>query len=393
MSRKAWQKMNEIKDEILKFIKKIVKYIITKLPLQNIILLESYPDYTDNALAVFNELIKRKINKKYKIIWITDKDIPLPQDLAFKNVSSLYKEEKDKYFYYTNRAKCILCGNIFIDKRRNRQYFMFLAHGAAFKYCKGKYSLPENCVNDDALTFSEFMAKYDASNLSANEKNFLPLGYPRNDTLLNSDIDAKKLFENYNFEKIIYWLPTYRQNRWGANHSSISIPVIHDENAASVINECAKKNNVLIVVKPHPAQVMSFVLKMNLSNLVFIDNDFLTEKGVNNYELLGASDALITDYSSVYFDYLIADKPIGLCWEDFEEYKKNEGFTIDPEIIMKGGEKIYNPEELCSFIERISNGEDFLNGERRKICKLVHKYPDGGATKRVVDHILNRLGE
>lgn len=385
--------MNKLKIKISKFIRKAGKKFITKLPIRNVILLESYPDYTDNALAVFKELIKREVNKKYKIIWITDKDIPLPKSLEFKNVSSLSRQEGEKYYYYTHTAKCILCGNIFIDKRKDKQYFMFLGHGAAFKNCKGKYSMPQACVNDDALAFSEFMAHYDASNLSANENNFLPLGYPRNDTLLNTEIDTKKLFENYNFEKIIYWLPTFRQNKWGVSHSSISIPIIHDEKSAVLINECAKKNNVLIVVKPHPAQVMSFVLTMNLSNLIFIDNDFLNEKGVNNYELLGASDALISDYSSVYFDYLITDKPIGLCWEDFEEYRKNEGFMIDPEFIMKGGEKIYTPDDLCGFIQRISQNEDILKDERENICNLVHKYSDAKSTERVVDHILLRLGE
>ena len=67
---------------------------------------------------------------------------------------------------------------------------------------------------------------------------------------------------------------------------------------------------------------------MTLSNLVFINDAFLSDNGIINYELLGVADALLTDYSSVYYDYLLLDRPIGLCWDDYEEYKAN-GFKVN----------------------------------------------------------------
>lgn len=371
-------------------LKKIGRMI--RLPLGNIILLESLPDYSDNTKAVFDELIKREINKKYKIVWIAFGDKPLPENMRFKNVSWIKRSDIPRYFYYTHRAKCIMCGNIYITKISNKQYFLFLAHGAAFKNSRNKYGVPKNCVNDDVLSLSEYLAHYDSINLSCNEESILPYGYPRNDILLKSNVDINAVFSDIEFNKLIYWLPTYRQDKWGISNSSISIPIIHEKELALKVNECAKKNNVLIVVKPHPAQVIS-LSNMNLTNIVFINNDFLTEKGVNNYELLGASDAMLSDYSSVYYDYLLTDKPIGLCWEDFEEYNRNEGFTVDPEYAMSGGEKIYTAEDLCLFIERIANGEDALKSEREKIKSVIHKFPDGKSTERVVDHVMTKLKE
>ena len=100
---------------------------------------------------------------------------------------------------------------------------------------------------------------------------------------------------------------------------------------------------------------------------------------------------MLTDYSSVYYDFLLADKPIGLCWDDFDEYSKREGFRVDPNFIMSGGEKIYNEEDLKCFIIRIANNDDILAKERNKVCSLVHKYKDGNSSVRTVDYIISEL--
>lgn len=100
---------------------------------------------------------------------------------------------------------------------------------------------------------------------------------------------------------------------------------------------------------------------------------------------------MISDYSSVYYDYLLCDKPIGLCFDDFDEYNKNEGFTVDPNFILAGGEKIYNAQDMCDFIERIANGEDKLKDKRNEIKNLCHLYKDDKSAKRVADYILNKI--
>ena len=135
------------------------------------------------------------------------------------------------------------------------------------------------------------------------------------------------------------------------------------------------------------------VEEYNLSNILFIKNDFFDDKTFTNYQLLGSCDALLTDYSSVYYDYLLCDKPIGLCWEDFDEYKEREGFTVDPDFIMAGGEKIYSTDDLCAFISRVSSDEDLLKEKRNEIKNTVHAHVDNQSTKRIVDYIEQKLSE
>ena len=100
------------------------------------------------------------------------------------------------------------------------------------------------------------------------------------------------------------------------------------------------------MLKPHFAQDVSKIKSCNLSNIKFIDDQFFIENNITSYEFIANCDALISDYSSVYYDYLLCDKPIGLVWEDFHEYKNTVDFAVDMEYYMKAGEKIYNIEDF-----------------------------------------------
>lgn len=379
-----------MKRKIITFIKTILRF----LPIQNVILFESTPDYSDNTKKVFDEMIERGWNKKFKMIWVCDSE-PLSEKLKvqFKNIKNVeflcWNNNKYRLMYrYT--AKALICCNTFLEKLKDKQYFCFLAHGCALKNAVG-YSLPADGDNVDVMTISDYMAKYDAHNLSCDVNYMKPLGYARNDELFES-VDLKRVFSDYTFEKMIYWLPTYRQHRFGTTfHSDISMPILYTEAEAQKLNACAKENNTLVVVKVHPAQDLSKIEEFNLSNVLFINNKFFNDKEYTNYQLLGNSDAMISDYSSVYYDYLLCDKPIGLCFDDFEEYNKREGFTMDPNVILKGGQKIYNIDDLCSFVRSVANEEDKLSSERNEIKNLVHAHQDNQSTKRIVDYLEEKI--
>lgn len=370
-------------------LKKAWNFLKFRLHLRNIILFESSPSYADNTRAVFNELLKRGINEKYKLVWVTYNGEVLPPEIAVKNVYTV-KRYYGAYNYFIYLAKCIITCNGFLAKPRKEQEYFYLSHGCALKDVKGDYSPPDDIGKIDCFTLSKFFIEREAQNLRINSEYYKALGFPRNDMLFKK-IDISALFPDKTFFKAVYWMPTYRQHRIGLIHSNISFPVIHGEETARKINECAAKNGVLIIVKPHPAQDVSKIEEYNLSNLVFINDDFLKLRGVDNYSLLGSCDALLTDYSSVYYDFLLCDKPIGLCWEDFEEYKRLEGFAIDTDTVMAGGEKIYTPSELCSFIEKTARGEDGLSKERQRVASFVHDFKDGNSTKRVVDYIIGKF--
>lgn len=368
-----------------------------KSKIKNIILFESIPVYSGNSKHVYNEMVKQNWNKKYRLIWISNGTETIDNKrikVIYCNCSNPIKKMLNNLYsaYLYNVAKCVILSNefpTFINGKRKDQYCINLAHGEALKNCSDHYNLPDYI--DEVACLSSFLAKYDAINFNCDISKMLPIGYSRNDVLFGPPKDLNSIF-NKKFKKCIYWMPTYRQHKNGkVNTSDISFPIVYSEREAQIINRCAIDNDTLIIIKPHPAQDLTRLTSMDMSNIIFINDSFLMVNNIDNYELLRSVDALLSDYSSVYYDYLLCDKPIGLCFDDFDDYNRREGFTVDPEYILAGGQKIYNTEDLCEFICSVSSGEDKLFKNRNRIKETCHQYCDDNSTKRIVDMIEKRL--
>jgi len=380
------------------FLKQAAERVIALFPLKNIIIFESLPDFADNTRAVFDELVRQGVNKTYQLVWTTHGDGTLPDDLKdVKNVKAVNMNSAAYKYCYSYFAKALIVGNFFMQRRRPEQYYLYAAHGAAFKAIKDRrYSVPKDCRGCDFCVLSEGLGEYDVRNLNVtpNDVHMLPLGYARNDRLLHPDENVRRLFTQEEGAKLIYWMPTFRQKSGSAHaYSSISIPFIHDREMAEQINEAAKAHNTLLIVKPHPAQDVEYIKNFRLSHIRLIDNAYLAAHGIDNYGLLGACDALLTDYSSVFYDYLLCDRPIGLCWEDFEEYNRNEGFTVDIDEALEGCERLYTADALCAFIADVAEGRDRLREARNANKQRVHKYTDGRSAERIAAHVIKKLAE
>lgn len=371
--------------------KETVRGLLQKVPMptKKQILFESAPTMTDNTKAVFDELVRRGWNKTYELIWITSEPAEQFADVQIPNVRFVSRSDEAafKELLLTSRVQ-IMCNEALV-KRNASQFAIYLAHGCALKDVRGKYVLPQGI--DCVLTLSSYIGAYDAQNLGYPAEKMLPLGYPRNDELFGDPLELHVLFPDTAFSKAVYWMPTYRQHKNGSVHSDISMPILYNEEIARQVNACAEKLGVLLIIKPHFAQDVSRIQQMNLSHLRFIDNAFLSENTVSNYALLRSVDALLTDYSSVYYDYLLTDRPIGLCWDDFDTYSAREGFLLDPNEILAGGVKLYTAQDLCAFLESVAAGEDPLAAARREIRDRVHAHVDAGSTARVADLIEQHL--
>ena len=147
---------------------------------------------------------------------------------------------------------------------------------------------------------------------------------------------------------------------------------------------------MLLVLKPHYGQDISRIKEVNLSNIRFIDEEFFEKNGISSYEFVASCDAMITDYSSIYFDYTLCDRPIAAVWEDLEEYKQKPGLIDNYEFYMSGAEKLYNIDDLIGFVQRIGDDIDLLVSERRKIRDISNYSTDGKNASRVVDFIVDK---
>lgn len=368
------------------------KYFLSK-PLKNIIVFESVPDLSDNTKAVFDEFLKRNFNKKYKLIWLVEKkskQYPKIKNVKYFN-NNLNKSVLDKLYRMkiNYSAKCFISCNRCLTPTRDGQTSFYLTHGTPIKSVRKFYSVPES-VNY-TIVGSKNVEKLYAYEKHINEEKVIGLGYSRNDELTNRKIDLKKILDT-ECEKIIVWYPTYRQNK---NYNGIvlkvpALPLLDDEEKAKELNDYARNCNTLIVAKPHFAQDISCIKKLNLSNIRLIDDKFFIENKISSYNFVGNCDALLTDYSSIYYDFTLCDKPIGVIWSDINEYSENPGFAVDLNFYLKGAVKIYDIEDYKKFIYNVSKNIDDLKKDRNEIKDFVNYSSDGKNSERVVDFIVEK---
>ena len=88
---------------------------------------------------------------------------------------------------------------------------------------------------------------------------------------------------------------------------------------------------------------------------------------------------------------MLCDKPIGLIWEDIEDYKLNPGLHPKYKELSIGTYKIYTLEDLLCFVNNLGNDVDPLKHERQKLRDILNKSIDGKNSIRVVDFIENCL--
>ena len=380
------EKMKDVIKNILKFI----------LPIRNIIIMESNPDFTDNSKLVFDKLIENKVNDKYKIVWFVNNSKNF-KSINIKNVKFIDAFQNKNIFkllikiYYQYSAKIIIDSNKYVPKVRNKQIRIYLSHGEPIKnadsYCKEIGEL------DYILETSDFFTQKDIQQFLKKQDNFVQLGFPRNDELF-LNLNIKNLFPECEDKKIIVWLPTYRKHALNDEYKESSLkyglPCIENEEDFIKINDELKRNNIIMLIKLHPAQDKSVIEECEVSNIKILTDEQLFSNNFNLYKLLAISDALITDYSSVYYDYLLTKKQIGLAISDIKEYEEKVGFAYSYYDTVKG-EYMYNTDDMCKFINKLAVNQDDTKEERLRCLNIYHKYKDNKSSERVYEFIKKYL--
>ena len=214
-----------------------------------------------------------------------------------------------------------------------------------------------------------------------NEEIMLEEGYPRNDFLINyTDNDIKRIKENLNIQdidkKILLYAPTYRDNQHTAG-----VGYTYDAKVDFDMLKEKLSDEYIILFRAHWLVAQEFDFEKYKDFVIDVSN----HDDIN--ELYVISDMLITDYSSVFFDYANLKRPIIFYMYDLEAYRDDiRGFYINLEELP--GKILENEEELIKEINLIS--ENFKYDEKyEKFNKKYNYLDDGQASKRVIEKIIN----
>lgn len=122
------------------------------------------------------------------------------------------------------------------------------------------------------------------------------------------------------------------------------------------LNKELKKRHQYLIVKLHPYEMRLFDnFKSQYSNISFLNNDYLFDHNYDLYELLGDTDFLMTDFSSIYFDYLHLNKPIVFVTNFLKQYEKTRGLLMGPYSEITPGISVNSEQELINNLDHLDN--------------------------------------
>ena len=228
------------------------------------------------------------------------------------------------------------------------------------------------------LSPSEFYTEKIASAYAQSDnalKKFIHCGYPRNDFLFSfKDEDVERIKETLNVpkdKKVILYAPTFRDNNFERGRGfHYDIGIDFDMLRQKLSDE------YVILFRAH-----YFVIdKFDLSKYDGFIIDVSRYDDIN--ELYIISDMLLTDYSSVFFDYANLKRPIMFFMYDYEEYK-NELRDFYFDISELPGPIVYNNSELCDMILK-TNKEFSYNKEYQQFNQKFNTYNDANSSKRAL---------
>ena len=357
----------------------------------------SHPDFSDNSMSVFDYMVSKK-TMKYEIVWLVN-DLYIPSEIEelkkqfklkvvkLKSLLGILNYMTSKYIFYTHGA---LNGVECLDK----QIVVNLWHGMPLK----NIGYLDNKTKEEVAHFTYTIATSEEfqnvlSKVFGVDKNkVLITGLPRNDRMNKfKDVLNKLGINGQQYNKKILWMPTFRKSSVGDKRKDgISkdgqLPLLTTEELVN-LNKYLNDNKDLLIIKLHPMDTLAKKDFSELSNIKVIINDDFKIIGEQLYSIFKEIDALITDYSSVYFDYMILDKPIGFVMNDLGEYSSSRGFVFEDIYDWIPGPIIKDVAQLHNFIEQINNNVDDYKNIREKVNNKTNKYSDFNNTERLFDKL------
>jgi CDP-glycerol glycerophosphotransferase (TagB/SpsB family) len=375
----------------MSLIKDLVGKILHLLPKnRRKILFESAPDLSDNARALYEFIRRQENGDTYRFVWCVSDPEKYRGNPDFSGTKfTSFREKKYLLNYLWHVATA---GTVFYTHATppmidcEKQTVLCLWHGTPLKLMD--YKATGRQPFSKLLSASGWCSEALCECFHIGMEQTVICGYPRNDQLFESAGALEKLgISPGEYAQVLLWAPTFRQSRslgiYETEQTQTGLPLLEDPQDVLAFNKVLREKNVCCILKLHPAQDMSGVGEVALSNIRMLTNADLDARDIQFYHLLGECDALLTDYSSVYFDYLLLDRPIGFTVDDIDQYREARGFVCDDPYSMMPGEKIRTVPQLENFIAHLAAGEDTYSGERERVCRQVNQYRDGRSAERI----------
>lgn len=348
---------------------------------QDLILFVSYggQKYDDSPRVVYEYLLKHPVSTAHRYVWaFTDpeKYPEVPNKIKIDTLKYYITALKAGYWITNSSASRGLNFKKAATKNIMFQHGMVAIKkiGADMEVKKGIHH--KRFVEHFDAIFIEGKNETDilARAMRQDKKVFVSTGLPRNDNLLNVEVDkAREIKEKFNIpldKKVILYAPTFRDQNLDSDKTNY-LPIPFD---LTMLEEKLGQEYVVLITAHY--EVSKYLSELPKSNFVY--NAFRYPE-IN--DLLIAADILVSDYSSVVFDYSILERPILCFGYDYDEFLKQRGVYTNLETLFSHG-VIRTQEELVSVIQNMDYQEECRFSKEQIKEKYLASY--GNAAEQAV---------
>ncbi|MBM0845025.1 CDP-glycerol glycerophosphotransferase family protein [Staphylococcus saprophyticus] len=370
-----------VRNFIFQSIFKITKFFHLKKGNTVLFTSDSRAEMSGNFEYVYNEMLRQNLDKKYKIHALFKSNISVRRNFI----------DKFKFPYLLGKADYIFVDDfhplLYTVKFRKSQEIIQVWHAVgAFKtvgYSRtGKKGGPFfNSVNHrdytKAFVSSETDIPFYGEAFGIKEQNIIPTGVPRTDILFDQDYekaivaDMEEALPIVKGKQVILFAPTFR----GSGHHTAHYPFFKID-FARFARYC-RENNAIVLFKMHP-----FVKnKLNIPREYqeyFVDvSDF---REVN--DILFITDILISDYSSLVYEFAVFKRPMLFYAFDLEDYITSRDF-YEPYETFVPGKIVESFNDLIVALDQ----KDFDVEKVEPFLDKHFKYQDGRSSERLVRNV------
>ena len=383
------QKIRLLQRRTVHYLLAMTYWLTKRLPIQSKkVVFATYRSdrLVDNFRAVYDELERRDLG--YEYVFLLKR---FPQSLVgqiqyvFHMMRATYELATARYFiiddyYYP----------VYVSSLRKGTEVIQLWHACgAFK--KFGYSVLDKSYSpdDDYLKMVQIHRNYSkvyvsgeacvapyADAFGMTQERIYPLGVPRTDQLLNTVRQARvreKLYDRYpewRKKRIILLAPTFRGNG--------QTTARYDQELDFEKFRRELGPDTVLLLRMHP-----FVLNPPIVPDAYSDQIINMTDYPDINDLMQIADILITDYSSVIFEFALLQKPMIFLVNDLQSYKAERDFYFPYESFVPGP-IVSTFEDVIAWIKR----GQFDTQKIETFANQFFTYQDGEATKRIVDHLL-----
>ena len=359
----------------------------------------SIPDFADNARAMYDYMTTCGEYSGWQFVWLVSRDFAspdLPGVTFIRQPASNWGFDYYRYLYHVYTSKYLFCTHShFAEANPRRQVSVCLWHGTMLKRICAMNEREKDQPKKDQFRYfvapSEFYVDFFCKSFLCGREQVLVTGYPRIDFLLQeSDVLSSLGIKRTEFDKIIVYMPTFRKPV-GGGYSDAGVGVqssidIDNPDTVARLSAFLQQNRCLMIIKWHPVDVRrSSCIKAE--NIVAVSDELLAKRRLTVYHLLHEADALITDYSSVFCDYLILDRPIAFDIADMESYAEKRGFVFDKPLDYMPGMKLRSEMDFMAFCRDLIEGRDIYRAERERVRTVFNDFSDGRNSRRLATRL------